>query len=120
MQRNTGDWEAEVSQRPIAVHALEHRGSSDRGVMLLRRHLARGIEQVLASPAAVEQQVPTWTCNVVLPQPAAPSADDSQLLLSLAHQIKDVVLQADNLPPLQRREQIERNLRKLSVASVTA
>jgi hypothetical protein len=120
MQRNTGDWEAEVSQRPIAVHALEHRGSSDRGVMLLRRHLARGIEQALASPAAVEQQVPTWTCNVVLRQPAAPGADDSQLLLSLAHQIKEVVLQADSLPPLQRREQIERGLRNLSVASVTA
>jgi hypothetical protein len=63
--------------------------------------------------------VPTWTCNVVLRQPAAPSTDDSQLLLRLAHQIKDVVLQADNLPPLQRREQIERGLRKLSAAPVT-
>ena len=120
MQRNTGDWEAEVSQRPIAVHALEHRGSSDRGVMLLRRHLARGIEQTPAGPAAVELQVPTWTCNVVLRQPSAAGEDDDKALLQLAHQVKEVVLGADGLPPLHRREQIERGLRGLSAGGATS
>lgn len=114
MQRNTGDWEAEVSQRPIAVHALEHRGSSDRGVSLLRRHLARGIEQAPVPPAAVGEQVPTWTCNVVLHRPSEGAEQDAATLLKLAHQIKDVVIAADSLPPGRRRQEIERQLRGLT------
>ncbi len=114
MQRNTGDWEAEVSQRPIAVHALEHRGSSDRGVSLLRRHLARGIEQAPVPPPAVGEQVPTWTCNVVLHRPSENAEQDAASLLKLAHQIKDVVIAADSLPPAQRRREIEKQLEALS------
>ncbi len=114
MQRNTGDWEAEVSQRPIAIHALEHRGTSDRGVSLLRRHLARGIEHAPAAPPAVGEQVPTWTCNVVLHRPSEGAEQDAATLLKLAHQIKDVVIAADSLPPAQRRQEIERQLRGLS------
>ena len=30
-QRDPGDWAVQVSQRPIAVHALEHRGTTDKG-----------------------------------------------------------------------------------------
>jgi tert-butyl alcohol monooxygenase / tert-amyl alcohol desaturase len=116
MQRNTGDWEAEVSQRPIAIHALEHRGSSDRGVSLLRRHLARGIEQAPAIPAAVGEQVPTWTCNVVLHRPNEAETEDAAALLRLAHRIKEVVIAADGLPPPQRQSTIERQLRALSTA----
>jgi len=87
--------------------------------MLLRRHLARGIEQTPAGPAAVELQVPTWTCNVVLRQPSAAGEDDDKALLQLAHRVKEVVLGADGLPPLHRREQIERGLRGLSAGGST-
>jgi len=111
MQRNTGDWEAEVSQRPIAIHALEHRVSSDRGVSMLRRHLSRGIDQPPAAPPAVQGQVPTWTCNVVLDCAAELSSE--QDLLALAHRIKDVVIEADALVPAERLAQIERGLRSL-------
>ena len=31
-QRRPGDFEAQVSQRPIAVHGLEHLGTTDRGI----------------------------------------------------------------------------------------
>jgi nitrite reductase/ring-hydroxylating ferredoxin subunit len=37
--RMPGDHEAIVSQRPIAIHALEHLASSDRGVILVRQAL---------------------------------------------------------------------------------
>ena len=45
-QRYPGDWDAQVGQRPIAVHATEHLGTSDRGVALMRRMVREGIETV--------------------------------------------------------------------------
>ncbi len=40
--------EAQESQRPIAVHALENLGTSDRGIVLLRRALKKAVEAVAA------------------------------------------------------------------------
>jgi hypothetical protein len=45
-QRQPGDYEAQVSQRPIAVHGLEHLGATDRGVIMFRQQLRRGIRAV--------------------------------------------------------------------------
>ncbi|MGH7353925.1 MAG: aromatic ring-hydroxylating dioxygenase subunit alpha, partial [Candidatus Rokuibacteriota bacterium] len=45
-QRIPGDKEAIVSQRPIAIHALEHLASSDRGVIMVRRLVRQAIEDV--------------------------------------------------------------------------
>lgn len=42
-QRQPGDYEAQVSQRPIAIHALENRASSDAGVSRLRRLIRANI-----------------------------------------------------------------------------
>ena len=47
-QRRPDDMEAMESQRPIAVHALEHLVSSDRGVLLYRRVLGKQIDRVEA------------------------------------------------------------------------
>ena len=47
-QRNPDDKEAQVSQRPIAVHALERLATSDRGVVMFRRLLRRAIEDLHA------------------------------------------------------------------------
>ena len=45
-QRAPDDWEAQTSQRPIAIHALEHLATSDRGVVLFRRKLSEAIEAI--------------------------------------------------------------------------
>ncbi len=45
-QRTPDDWEAQISQRPIAVHALEHLATSDRGVVSFRRKLREAIAAV--------------------------------------------------------------------------
>ena len=45
-QRYPADYDAQSSQRPIAVHALEHLASSDRGVIMLRRIVREGIRAV--------------------------------------------------------------------------
>ncbi len=47
-QRHPDDREAQVSQRPIAVHELERLGTTDRGVILFRKLLRRAIEDVKA------------------------------------------------------------------------
>jgi hypothetical protein len=47
-QRQPGDYEAQVSQRPIAIHGLEHIGATDRGVMMFRNQTRRGIRAVQA------------------------------------------------------------------------
>jgi phenylpropionate dioxygenase-like ring-hydroxylating dioxygenase large terminal subunit len=46
MQRIPGDYEAQISQRSIAVHALEHLGTTDRGVIMMRKGLRRRIRIV--------------------------------------------------------------------------
>jgi len=45
-QRFPGDYEAQVSQGPITLHSEEHLVSSDRGIAMLRRLLARQIAAV--------------------------------------------------------------------------
>jgi nitrite reductase/ring-hydroxylating ferredoxin subunit len=45
-RRMPGDYEAQVSQGPITSHAHEHLRTSDRGIALLRRMLARQVRIV--------------------------------------------------------------------------
>ena len=45
-QRVPGDFDAQVGQRPIAIHALEHLATTDRGVIMVRRILREGIYAV--------------------------------------------------------------------------
>ena len=45
-QRVPGDFDAQVSQRPIARHALEHLTYCDKGVVMLRRLLLRELEKL--------------------------------------------------------------------------
>jgi nitrite reductase/ring-hydroxylating ferredoxin subunit len=45
-QRRPADYDAQSSQRAIAIHALEHLGSSDRGVIMLRKIVRDGIRAV--------------------------------------------------------------------------
>ena len=42
------DWEAQIGQGPITLHSEEHLASSDRGIIMLRRLLARQVDAVAA------------------------------------------------------------------------
>ena len=46
MQRFPGDYEAQVGQRAIVVHALEHLGVEDRGVTMMRKGLRQRVRTV--------------------------------------------------------------------------
>ncbi|MDA0261040.1 MAG: aromatic ring-hydroxylating dioxygenase subunit alpha [Proteobacteria bacterium] len=85
-QRVPGDFEAQVGQRPIAIHATEHLATSDRGVAMMRRMLREGIETVErgADPRGVTPDgapLPNYARETVKRAPAAatPQADAEQL-----------------------------------------
>ena len=86
-QRFPADYDAQSSQREIAVHALENLASTDRGVIMLRRIVRDGIRAVAAGqdPYGTQwsdgQRIPTFTQDVVYRIPPAADAEaDRQLL----------------------------------------
>ena len=89
-QRTPGDFEALVSQRPIARHALEHLGMEDRGVTLYRtemRKAIRGIERGEDPPGLLRwtgKPIPTYGGDTIINTPPAPTEEeDKELLLKL-------------------------------------
>jgi phenylpropionate dioxygenase-like ring-hydroxylating dioxygenase large terminal subunit len=86
-QRVPGDYDAQVGQRPIAIHALEHLASTDRGVLGVRKLLRQGIRDVkkgkdprglVRAPAA---SIPTHSQDTVLHIPPAPDPEVDRALL---------------------------------------
>jgi len=86
-QRFPADFDAQSSQREIAVHALENLGSADRGVIMLRRIVRDGVRAVARGGDPVGTQWPegkiirTFTQDVVVRIPPAPSPEDDRRLL---------------------------------------
>jgi nitrite reductase/ring-hydroxylating ferredoxin subunit len=76
-QRHPGDYEAQVSQRPIAIHGLEHLSATDRGISMFRNQVRRGIRAVRDGhpPAGLCRDegmvIPTYCNNTVVHMPAA-------------------------------------------------
>jgi len=103
-QRHPGDFEAQVSQRPIAVHGLEHLGTTDRGISMFRNQIRRGIRAVKAGqdPVGLSRDegavIPTY-CNdtVVRIPPAETPALDKQLMRETGRQLAEGYLKQ---PPL--------------------
>ncbi len=86
-QRRPGDYEAQMSQRPIAIHALEHLGATDRGVSMFRRQTRRGIRAACAGsdPAGLCRDagavIATYCNDTVVPVAPAPTeALDKELM----------------------------------------
>jgi len=86
-QRQPADFDAQSSQRRIAVHGLEHLASTDRGVIMLRRIVRDGIRAVQAGldPWGTHwpegKVIPTHTQDLVLRlPPAADPTDDRRRL----------------------------------------
>ncbi|MBL8670346.1 MAG: Rieske 2Fe-2S domain-containing protein [Alphaproteobacteria bacterium] len=120
MQDNPGDWEVIVSQRPIAIHAAEHKGSSDRGVAMLRRQVRRCMRGVAGEGEPLpplhkpgpDGIVPTWTSNSVLRVPQRKDLPDQELLLAVGRAVRDAVVAADGMVGEMRLAAIRANLRK--------
>ena len=103
-QRQPGDYEAQVSQRPIAIHGLEHIGATDRGVMMFRTQTRRGIRAVQDGhdPAGLcrdpGEVIPTYCNDTVLYMPPdMDAAIDRQRMRETGRQLAERYL---NDPPM--------------------
>ena len=92
-QRIPGDYDAQVGQGPIAVHAYEHLTSSDRGVIMFRNLVRQGIRDVHEGrdPRGVTREqntLPTLGQDTVLRIPPAPTPEeDRQLLRAIGRRV---------------------------------
>jgi hypothetical protein len=103
-QRRPGDFEAQVSQRPIAVHGLEHLGTTDRGIALFRKQIRSGIRSVKAGkdPLGVFREggavIPTYCNDTVVRVPPAKTPElDKKLLRQTGRRLAESYIAA---PPL--------------------
>ena len=86
-QRQPGDFEALVSQRPIAVHALEHLAWSDTGVVMFRKAVREGVHAVARGEDPMPQitqangVIATHARSTILRVPPALTVDEDRELL---------------------------------------
>ena len=87
MQRWPGDYEAQIGQRPMARHALEHLGVEDRGVTMMRKGMRRAIKAVqqgedpvglLREPGGM---IPTYGGDTALNIPPAATEEQDKKLM---------------------------------------
>ena len=93
-QRLPGDYDTQVGQRPIAIHALEHLATTDRGVIMLRNIVRQGIRDVQSGrdPKGLFREsgkvIETYSNHTIwrLPEASTPEAD-SQMLLEVGRKM---------------------------------
>lgn len=120
-QRQPGDYEVQVSQRPIAVHALENLASSDRGVATLRRLIRRSIRKSAANqeaplrttPPPVNGAIGTFCQDTVWPISAVPTGID---LMTFGTAVADNIISTVENTPEQRMSELRRMLTELKLS----
>ena len=116
-QRLPGDWDAQVSQRPIANHNLEHLTLCDKGVMLLRRLLRRELKKLadgetpMSSMVRSNGAIPTYCHDTVMKISESRSGDDSKLLARVGKDVTNIVINGDYQSADDRTEQIRQRIR---------
>ncbi len=120
-QRVPGDYDAQVSQRPIALHALEHLQGSDRGVAMMRRMIRESQEAVAAGrePHCVRaladgDAIPTFCNDSVVRVPPRRGVDDDRLLWEVALEVADIIKRNHGGDALARQRQIAKEVAALS------
>jgi nitrite reductase/ring-hydroxylating ferredoxin subunit len=111
-QEEPGDYDAMTSPGPIANRKAEHLGTTDRGVVLVRRMLANAISAVAegrtpALPRLYEEgaQVRTYAHETVLRLPAAGPLSDRQSLAEFGRRAANVLVTMDDVP-LEKRDEV--------------
>jgi phenylpropionate dioxygenase-like ring-hydroxylating dioxygenase large terminal subunit len=121
-QRAPGDWEAISSQRPIAIHALEHPMASDIGVYMNRkliRNALRG-KNPAATPEAMHARANSglpahcYTQNTSLDIPRrASEAEDNEMLRGLGRAVLKITADGDAYVGAERDRFIRGKLEEL-------
>ena len=95
-QRVPGDYDAQVGQRPIAIHGLEHLATTDRGIIMLRNTIRQGIHEVQKGrdPKGFAREagkvVDTYSNHTIWRLAPAPTPEeDRQLLLEVGQKMAE-------------------------------
>jgi nitrite reductase/ring-hydroxylating ferredoxin subunit len=117
-QRVPGDYEAQIGQGPITIHAGETLGTTDTGVAIMRRMLRRGIQSVQsgrklpALPRNTAGQIPTMAGDVIIRHPVS-NTDDLAVQREIGRRVGEVVTSTCALPHGERQAEIERLMRAM-------
>ncbi len=94
-----GDYDAQVSMGPTAVHAREHLASTDAGVSLFRRLVKRGIRDVedggdpIPAPQREKGSIRTYAHDTIQRIPASKNIkDDKTLLQKVGTEVTEKIL----------------------------
>lgn len=114
-QLTPGDYEAQVSQGLISSHAAENLGTTDRGIVMLRRNLREGIRTVAEGglpprPDPEDSEIPLYIQDTVYHIPPLPGEDDEALMEAVTDAVMAVVVAGDAHRGDARRAFIEKGL----------
>lgn len=118
-QREPGDYDALVSQGAIANRRSEHLGFTDRGVILFRQLLAKGIREVEEGGVPTlpkrygKGPVRTYGLAFSIAVENADRFADESALGELGIRAADVVVRNDGLDPETREAEAEKEIRRL-------
>lgn len=119
-QREPGDYDAVVSQGRIANRRAEHLGTTDRGVVLIRRLLAAGVKAVMNGerpevPAqrVVGGKVRTYVHESVVRLPSADALTDAADLEQFGRRAALAYVDTDELDPAEREQAVAKAIRGL-------
>lgn len=120
-QLQPGDYDALVSQGAIADRNNEHLGTTDRGIVMFRRMLKRAIDAVQDGEQPElprlygDELVRTYNYELVFDLPSQSNISDLSSLTEFGRRASQVIIDTDNLAPLERETVArERILRLLS------
>ena len=112
-QRAPGDYEVQVSQREIAVHALENLASSDRGVAMLRRLIRTGIRETAAKagpgslPTGEDDLIGTYCQDTVWPRAVGIADLGPDELAEFGTAVIDSLMETSGQSAQNRRARLE-------------
>ena len=122
-QRIPGDWDAQTSQRPIAVHALEHLGSTDVGVAMWRRLCRKAVRGEIAitaqQPRSDGKPIHTYTNDTVLTIPQQGAEEDRAYLKGIGRDVLSAILDGDSVPDAERAAHIRAKLEAVKTKYTT-
>jgi nitrite reductase/ring-hydroxylating ferredoxin subunit len=124
-QRIPGDYDAQTSQRPIAVHGLENLTRCDKGVAMLRQLLKGAIRGVQngedpgVSPLRIDGRIPTYCHDTVVRAPMAPGAAEAQDLAAvqgIGAAITEIVVRGEHHTAPDRQDRVRHLIREFMLS----
>ncbi len=123
-QREPGDFEAIVSQGPVAIHERETWVETDRGVGMMRKLVKEGVQAVrdgkpfTSLPPDIPGVVSTYTQDSIVKRPPIDGLDDRKLIREYGKQYAQIILESAHINPAERRDYLQAQLDSLYIDSL--